>query len=187
MGILQGNYGAAFNAAVDGTGLGAMLANFGNQIDSAGLGGILGSIPGLGPALQNIPGISDIVGIGQLVTGDFTPTGFIQNMADRHGLGGLYGAIMGMADGGDFNNGLRSLAAELNVPQEVFGVVDTYAMLSEGGMSEKQSIQNAIGSLQILSIPVVIKQMVTAPTPIETGKSGGGSNPLSGLLGRLGF
>ncbi len=187
MGILQGNYGAAFNAAVDGTGLGAMLANFGNQIDSAGLGGILGSIPGLGPALQNIPGISDIVGIGQLVTGDFTPTGFIQNMADRHGLGGLYGAIMGMADGGDFNNGLRALAAELNVPQEVFGVVDTYAMLSEGGMSEKQSIQNAIGSLQILSIPVVIKQMVTAPTPIETGKSGGGSNPLSGLLSRLGF
>ena len=60
-------------------------------------------------------------------------------------------------------------------------------MLSEGGMSEKQSIQNAIGSLQILSIPVVLKQMVTAPTPIETVKSGGGSNPLSGLLSRLGF
>ena len=33
VGILSGNYGAAFNAALDGTSLGATLANLGNKVD----------------------------------------------------------------------------------------------------------------------------------------------------------
>ncbi len=61
VGILSGNYGQAFNAALDGTSLGASLANFGNKVDELGLGGVLGSIPGLGPTLQSM-GLADFLG-----------------------------------------------------------------------------------------------------------------------------
>ena len=187
VGILSGNYGQAFNAALDGTSLGASLANFGNKVDELGLGGVLGSIPGLGPTLQSM-GLADVVGISSLLTGDFSPTGFITGLAEKHGYGGIVKAAMGMV-GGDPTQGLHQLAAEMGVPPEMFGVIDTMQLLRPGGESERQKIFQEIGSITVASFPVVIKQLVGIPTPIgvETGGGGGGSSGGGGLLSRLGF
>ena len=186
VGILSGNYGAAFNAAIDGTSLGASLANLGNKVDELGLGGILGAIPGLGPTLQNM-GLGDVVGISSLLTGDFSAAGFITGMAEKHGYGGLVKAALGMV-GGNFEQGMIDLAAEMGVSPEMFGVIDTLQMLREGGESEKQKIMQEIGSISVVSFPVVVQKLLSIPTPVgvETG-GGGGSSGSGGLLSRLGF
>ena len=186
VGILSGNYGAAFNAAIDGTSLGASLANLGNRVDEMGLGGVLGAIPGLGPTLQNM-GLGDVVGISSLLTGDFSAAGFITGMAEKHGYGGLVKAALGMV-GGNFEQGMIDLAAEMGVNPEMFGVIDTLQMLREGGESEKQKIIQEIGSISVVSFPVVVQKLLSMPTPIgvESG-GGGGSSGSGGLLSRLGF
>ena len=186
VGILSGNYGAAFNAAIDGTSLGASLANLGNKVDEMGLGGVLGAIPGLGPTLQNM-GLGDVVGISSLLTGDFSAAGFITGMAEKHGYGGLVKAALGMV-GGNFEQGMIDLAAEMGVNPEMFGVIDTLQMLREGGESEKQKIMQEIGSISVVSFPVVVQKLLSIPTPVgvETG-GGGGSSGSGGLLSRLGF
>ena len=187
VGILSGNYGAAFNAAIDGTSLGAALANLGNKVDEMGLGGVLGAIPGLGPTLQNM-GLGDVVGISSLLTGDFSAAGFITGMAEKHGYGGLVKAALGMV-GGNFEQGMIDLAAEMGVNPEMFGVIDTLQMLREGGESEKQKIMQEIGSISVVSFPVVIQKLLSIPTPVgvDTGGGGGGSSGGGGLLSRLGF
>ena len=186
VGILSGNYGAAFNAAIDGTSLGASLANLGNKVDEMGLGGVLGAIPGLGPTLQNM-GLGDVVGISSLLTGDFSAAGFITGMAEKHGYGGLVKAALGMV-GGNFEQGMIDLASEMGVNPEMFGVIDTLQMLREGGESEKQKIMQEIGSISVVSFPVVIQKLLSIPTPVgvESG-GGGGSSGSGGLLSRLGF
>ena len=186
VGILSGNYGAAFNAAIDGTSLGASLANLGNKVDEMGLGGVLGAIPGLGPTLQNM-GLGDVVGISNLLTGDFSAAGFITGMAEKHGYGGLVKAALGMV-GGNFEQGMIDLASEMGVSPEMFGVIDTLQMLREGGESEKQKIMQEIGSISVVSFPVVIQKLLSIPTPVgvESG-GGGGSSGSGGLLSRLGF
>ena len=186
VGILSGNYGAAFNAALDGTSLGATLANLGNKVDELGLGGVLGAIPGLGPTLQNM-GLGDVVGISSLLTGDFSAAGFITGMAEKHGYGGLVKAALGMV-GGNFEQGMIDLAAEMGVNPEMFGVIDTLQMLREGGESEKQKIIQEIGSISVVSFPVVVQKLLSIPTPVgvESG-GGGGSSGSGGLLSRLGF
>jgi len=186
VGILSGNYGAAFNAAIDGTSLGASLANLGNKVDEMGLGGVLGAIPGLGPTLQNM-GLGDVVGISSLLTGDFSAAGFITGMAEKHGYGGLVKAALGMV-GGNFEQGMIDLASEMGVSPEMFGVIDTLQMLREGGESEKQKIMQEIGSISVVSFPVVIQKLLSIPTPVGVGSGGGGSGGGSGgLLSRLGF
>ena len=186
VGILSGNYGAAFNAAIDGTSLGASLANLGNRVDEMGLGGVLGAIPGLGPTLQNM-GLGDVVGISSLLTGDFSAAGFITGMAEKHGYGGLVKAALGMV-GGNFEQGMIDLASEMGVSPEMFGVIDTLQMLREGGESEKQKILQEIGSISVVSFPVVIQKLMTLPTPVGVQSGGGGgSSGSGGLLSRLGF
>jgi len=187
VGILSGNYGAAFNAAIDGTSLGATLANLGNRVDEMGLGGVLGAIPGLGPTLQNM-GLGDVVGISSLLTGDFSAAGFITGMAEKHGYGGLVKAALGMV-GGNFEQGMIDLASEMGVSPEMFGVIDTLQMLREGGESEKQKIMQEIGSISVVSFPVVIQKLMALPTPVgvQSGGGGGGSSGSGGLLSRLGF
>ena len=186
VGILSGNYGAAFNAALDGTSLGATLANLGNKVDELGLGGVLGAIPGLGPTLQNM-GLGDVVGISSLLTGDFSAAGFVTAMAEKHGYGGIVKAALGMA-GGNFEQGMIDMAGELGVDPAVFGVIDTLQMLGPGGESERQKIMQEIGSISVVQLPIVLKQLVNLPTPVAVQSGGGGSSGGGGgLLGRLGF
>ena len=187
VGILSGNYGAAFNAALDGTSLGATLANLGNKVDELGLGGVLGAIPGLGPTLQNM-GLGDVVGISSLLTGDFSAAGFVTAMAEKHGYGGIVKAALGMA-GGNFEQGMIDMAGELGVDPAVFGVIDTLQMLGPGGESERQKIMQEIGSISVVQLPIVLKQLVNLPTPVavQSGGGGGGGSSGGGLLGRLGF
>ena len=151
-----------------------------------GLGGVLGAIPGLGPTLQNM-GLGDVVGISSLLTGDFSAAGFITGMAEKHGYGGLVKAALGMV-GGNFEQGMIDLASEMGVSPEMFGVIDTLQMLREGGESEKQKIMQEIGSISVVSFPVVIQKLLSIPTPVgvESG-GGGGSSGSGGLLSRLGF
>ena len=90
--------------------------------------------------------------------------------------------------GGNFEQGMIDLASEMGVSPEMFGVIDTLQMLREGGESEKQKIMQEIGSISVVSFPVVIQKLLSIPTPVgvESG-GGGGSSGSGGLLSRWGF
>ena len=70
----------------------------------------------------------------------------------------------------------------------MFGVIDTLQMLGPGGESERQKIMQEIGSISVVQLPIVLKQLVNLPTPVAVQSGGGGSSGGGGgLLGRLGF
>ena len=56
--------------------------------------------PGITSAIANIPGLDQLPGVNSLVSGGFSPAGFVSGMAEKHGLGGIYKAMMGVVDGG---------------------------------------------------------------------------------------
>ncbi len=173
MELMSGNITGAMGVALEGTAIEGALKGFGQQIEAMGLSGILGSIPGVGSALANIPGLSDLPGVGSLVNGNFSPAAFIGGIADTAGLGELYQGFMGLA-GGDIRTGLESFAAQAGVDPQIFGVYDSYAdIFGAGGSSEKQAMLQ-IGDFDIQGVPVIIEKILVAPIPdpkaINSGK-----------------
>ena len=171
--LISGNITGAMGVALEGTAIEGALKGFGQQIEAMGLSGILGSIPGVGSALANIPGLSDLPGVGSLVNGNFSPAAFIGGIADTAGLGELYQGFMGLA-GGDIRTGLESFAAQAGVDPQIFGVYDSYAdIFGAGGSSEKQAMLQ-IGDFDIQGVPVIIEKILVAPIPdpkaINSGK-----------------
>ncbi len=162
--LISGNITGAMGVALEGTAMEGALKGFGAQIDAMGLSGILGSIPGVGSALANIPGLSDLPGVGSLVSGNFSPAAFIGGIADTEGLGDLYQGFMGLA-GGDIRSGLEGFAAQAGVDPQIFGVYDSYAdIFGAGGSSEKQAMLQ-IGDFDIQGVPVIIEKILVAPIP----------------------
>ena len=162
--LISGNITGAMGVALEGTAMEGALKGFGAQIDAMGLSGILGSIPGVGSALANIPGLSDLPGVGSLVSGNFSPAAFIGGIADTEGLGDLYQGFMGLA-GGDIRSGLEGFAAQAGVDPQIFGVYDSYSeIFGSGGSSEKQAMLQ-IGDFDIQGVPVIIEKILVAPIP----------------------
>ena len=186
--LIQGNYGAALGAAVDGTKFGDQLSAFGSSVENMGLGGILNSIPGVGSAIQNIPGIASMPGMGALITGDFSPSSFISGMADKAGMGGVYRAMMGMAESGDLGTGLRELAPELGVDKRVLGVVDNAnEIFRDGKFDSEYALQTAI---EMVAIPIIMEKIEAVPVPVDTSSGVGeqlsSMSGVKGLLNRMG-
>ena len=186
--LIQGNYGAALGAAVDGTKFGDQLSAFGSSVENMGLGGILNSIPGVGSAIQNIPGIASVPGMGALITGDFSPSSFISGMADKAGMGGVYRAMMGMAESGDLGTGLRELAPELGVDKRVLGVVDNAnEIFRDGKFDSEYALQTAI---EMVAIPIIMEKIEAVPVPVDTSSGVGeqlsSMSGVKGLLNRMG-
>ena len=186
--LIQGNYGGALGAAVEGTAFGDQLSSFGATVDKMGLGGVLNSIPGVGAALQSIPGIANVPGMGALITGDFSPSSFISGMADKSGMGGVYRAMMGMAESGDIATGLRELAPELGVDKRVLGVVDNAnEIFRDGQFDSEYALQTAI---EMVAIPIIMEKIESVPVPVDTssglGEQLSSMNGVKGLLNRMG-
>ena len=186
--LIQGNYGGALGAAVQGTKFGDQLSAFGATVDKMGLGGVLNSIPGIGSAIQNIPGIASIPGMGSLITGDFSPASFISGMADKSGMGGVYRAMMGMSESGDIATGLRELAPELGVDKRVLGVVDNVnEIFRDGQFDSEYALQTAI---EMVAIPIIMEKLEAVPVPVDTSSGVGeqlsSMSGVKGLLNRMG-
>ena len=185
--LVQGNWGGAIGAAIEGTGFEAGLAAFGAQIDAAGLSGVLGMSPGITSAIANIPGLDQLPGVNSLVSGNFSPAGFVSGMAEKHGLGGIYKAMMGVADGGNIQSGLRELAPELGVDKRVLGIVDEVGEVFRGGKIDTEyALQTAI---ELVPIPVIVERLQATPVPVDSSSGVGeqlsSSSGVRGLLNRM--
>jgi len=185
--LIQGNWGGALGAAIEGTGFEQGLAAFGAQIDAAGLSGVLGMVPGVTSAIANIPGLDSIPGVNSLVSGGFSPAGFVSGMAEKHGLGGIYKAMMGVVDGGDMTSGLRELAPELGVDKRVLGVVDEVGEVFRGGKIDTEyALQTA---LEMIPIPIIVEKLQATPVPVDSSSGVGeqlsSAGGMRGLLNRM--
>ncbi len=185
--LIQGNWGGAIGAAIEGSGFEAGLAAFGAQIDAAGLSGVLGMSPGITSAIANIPGLDQLPGVNSLVSGNFSPAGFVSGMAEKHGLGGIYKAMMGVVDGGDIQSGLRELAPELGVDKRVLGIVDEVGeVFRNGKIDTEYALQTA---LELVPIPVIVERLQATPVPVDSSSGVGEqlstSGGVRGLLNRM--
>ena len=185
--LIQGNWGGALGAAIEGTGFEQGLAAFGAQIDAAGLSGVLGMSPGITSAIANIPGLDQLPGVNSLVSGGFSPAGFVSGMAEKHGLGGIYKAMMGVVDGGDITSGLRELAPELGVDKRVLGIVDEVGeVFRNGKIDTEYALQTA---LELVPIPIIVERLQATPVPVDSSSGVGeqlsSSGGVRGLLNRM--
>tara|TARA_B100000029_G_scaffold53299_1_gene48396 strand:- start:14693 stop:17950 length:3258 start_codon:yes stop_codon:yes gene_type:complete len=185
--LIQGNWGGALGAAIEGTGFEQGLAAFGAQIDAAGLSGVLGMSPGITSAIANIPGLDQLPGVNSLVSGGFSPAAFVSGMAEKHGLGGIYKAMMGVVDGGDITSGLRELAPELGVDKRVLGIVDEVGeVFRNGKIDTEYALQTA---LELVPIPIIVEKLQATPVPVDSSSGVGeqlsSSGGVRGLLNRM--
>ncbi len=185
--LIQGNWGGALGAAIEGTGFEQGLAAFGAQIDAAGLSGVLGMSPGITSAIANIPGLDQLPGVNSLVSGGFSPAAFVSGMAEKHGLGGIYKAMMGVVDGGDISSGLRELAPELGVDKRVLGIVDEVGeVFRNGKIDTEYALQTA---LELVPIPIIVERLQATPVPVDSSSGVGeqlsSSGGVRGLLNRM--
>lgn len=185
--LIQGNWGGALGAAIEGTGFEQGLAAFGAQIDAAGLSGVLGMSPGITSAIANIPGLDQLPGVNSLVSGGFSPAAFVSGMAEKHGLGGIYKAMMGVVDGGDISSGLRELAPELGVDKRVLGIVDEVGeVFRNGKIDTEYALQTA---LELVPIPIIVEKLQATPVPVDSSSGVGeqlsSSGGVRGLLNRM--
>ena len=185
--LIQGNWGGALGAAIEGTGFEQGLAAFGAQIDAAGLSGVLGMSPGITSAIANIPGLDQLPGVNSLVSGGFSPAAFVSGMAEKHGLGGIYKAMMGVVDGGDISSGLRELAPELGVDKRVLGIVDEVGeVFRNGKIDTEYALQTA---LELVPIPIIVEKLQATPVPVDSSSGVGeqlsSAGGVRGLLNRM--
>ena len=185
--LIQGNWGGAIGAAIEGTGFEQGLAAFGAQIDAAGLSGVLGMSPGITSAIANIPGLDQLPGVNSLVSGGFSPAAFVSGMAEKHGLGGIYKAMMGVVDGGDITSGLRELAPELGVDKRVLGIVDEVGeVFRNGKIDTEYALQTA---LELVPIPIIVEKLQATPVPVDSSSGVGeqlsSAGGVRGLLNRM--
>ena len=185
--LIQGNWGGALGAAIEGTGFEQGLAAFGAQIDAAGLSGVLGMVPGVTSAIANIPGLDTLPGVNSLVSGGFSPAAFVSGMAEKHGMGSIYKAMMGVVDGGDMASGLRELAPELGVDKRVLGVVDQVGeVFRDGKIDTEYALQTA---LEMIPIPIIVEKLQATPVPVDSSSGVGEqlstAGGMRGLLNRM--
>ena len=116
-------------------GEGGRMAQFGDWMQQHHLGGLGNMFPGLSNFAASIPGFTNLPGISDIFSGQFSPTQAIGKLADRQGLGGIYKSAMGLLGGGDQYTGLKELAGELGVSPETLGAIDKGKSLYERAKS----------------------------------------------------
>ena len=168
MKLLSGNMGGAIGEVVGMIpGLEGRMEGFGNWLEKNQLQGILGSVPGVGGLLKNIPNIMSIPGMEKILGADgygFSATRALGSVADRFGMGGVYAAIMSGAQSGDYMQGLSGLAGELGVDPRILGVLDRgKALLRDNKFNAEYAMQTAI---EFLPVPLIVEKLVPAPTPV---------------------
>ena len=109
----------------------------------------------------SIPGFTNLPGISDIFSGQFSPTQAIGKLADRQGLGGIYKSAMGLLGGGDQYTGLKELAGELGVSPETLGAIDKGKSLYERAKSVALS-EEPIEIMPII-MPILQDQIVIAP------------------------
>mgnify|MGYP003149472757 CR=1 FL=1 len=176
-GLQGGGWGGALSAVGNMTGLtkpgalfgeggffgqGGRMSQFGGFLDKYGLSGIGNMIPGLGSFLGQIPGVSQLPGISQLFEGGFSPMAAMGGLADSMGAGGLFRSVMGMYQGStDYATGIRSIAGELGIGAEVFGMIDKGRSLID--RSKQFALDQPELEILPLVIPVIKGEVALAP------------------------
>ncbi len=154
MGLLSGNPMQMLSSAAGMIpGLGGALGGFGNAITSA-LNSPLGQIGqsflsgGLSGAIQS--------GLGYAGSALGLPSGLV----------GIAKAALG---GGDMYEGIRETAVQAGVDPKIIGVADAgRTALSQGGLSEKYVMQEAI---EFLPVPIVMTQLKLVPQAVPINNS----------------
>jgi hypothetical protein len=107
------------------------------------------------------------------MSGSFSPTRLLGNVAEKFNMGGLYKAVTG-AMGGDYISGIKELGNSIGVNPSVLGAVEntTNQAMSKDGLSAEFAMQQA---LEFVPVPMIIEKLVPMPTavPINTGGGGG--------------
>ena len=176
-GLQGGGWGGALSAVGNMTGLtkpgalfgeggffgqGGKMSQFGGFLDKYGLSGIGNMVPGLGSFLGQIPGVSQLPGISQLFEGGFSPMAAMGGLADSMGAGGLFRSVMGMYQGStDYATGIRSIAGELGIGAEVFGMIDKGRSLID--RSKQFALDQPELEILPLVIPVIKGEVALAP------------------------
>ena len=142
-------------------GEGGRMAQFGDWMQQHHLGGLGNMFPGLSNFAASIPGFTNLPGISDIFSGQFSPTQAIGKLADRQGLGGIYKSAMGLLGGGDQYTGLKELAGELGVSPETLGAIDKGKSLYERAKSVALS-EEPIEIMPII-MPILQDQIVIAP------------------------
>lgn len=169
-GLTGGGWGGAIQQGLGMTGLmddgaffgaGGTMSNFGSFLSNNNLSGIGNMFPGMANMISNSP-FGGLPGLSDLFDGSFSPMSAIGSMAENAGAGGLFRSVMGMYQGTtDYYTGIKSVAEEIGMGTEAFGVIDKGRDLFN--KSKQFALEQPDIEIIPLIAPIILEQPVIAP------------------------